>query len=300
MIGDTVLVERAGDVIPYIVKPLAELRKGSEQAIVFPKECPACGTPLIRPLDEAVWRCDNINCPAQVVEHIIHYTSRDAMDIRGFGEANVRKFFEYGWLKNVPGIYMLPFDKIRQLEGFGEKSITNLEGAIEKSKQQSLNRLVFALGIRYVGETTAKTLANAVKHLLDLSDYTLEDLLQLEDIGPKVAGSVYEFFHNDDNLEMIRSLESLGLSLVNNKRKQVADNNLEGMTFLFTGTMPTLKRTEAEQMVEEHGGKLLSGVSSKLTYLVTGEDAGSKLEKAKKIGTIKIISEKEFLDILKK
>ncbi|HSB92968.1 MAG TPA: NAD-dependent DNA ligase LigA [Flavitalea sp.] len=300
MIGDTVLVERAGDVIPYIVKPLAELRKGVETKIIFPHECPACGTPLIRPLDEAVWRCDNINCPAQVVEHIIHFTSRDAMDIRGFGEANVRKFYEYGWLKNVPGIYMLPFDKIRQLEGFGEKSITNLEAAIEKSKEQSLNRLVFALGIRYVGETTAKTLANAVRHLLDLADYSIGDLLQLEDIGPKVAGSVYEFFHNEINLEMIRNLESLGLSLTNTKRKQVADNNLEGMTFLFTGTMPTLKRTEAEEMVEAHGGKLLSGVSSKLTYLVTGEDAGSKLEKAKKIGTIKIISEKEFLDILKK
>lgn len=300
MIGDTVLVERAGDVIPYIVKPLAELRKGVETKIVFPDKCPACGTELIRPVDEAVWRCDNINCPAQVVEHIIHFTSRDAMDIRGFGEANVRKFYEYGWLKNVPGIYKLPFDKIRQLEGFGEKSITNLEAAIEKSKEQSLNRLVFALGIRYVGETTAKTLANAVSHLLDIATYSIEDLLQLEDIGPKVAGSVYEFFHNDANLEMLRQLESLGLSLTNTKRKQVADNNLEGMTFLFTGTMPTLKRTEAEEMVEAHGGKLLSGVSSKLTYLVTGEDAGSKLEKAKKIGTIKIISEKEFLDILKK
>lgn len=300
MLGDTVLVERAGDVIPYIVKPLAELRKGSETRIEFPTKCPVCCTALIRPHEEAVWRCDNIDCPAQVVEHIIHFTSRDAMDIRGFGEANVRKFYELGYLANVPGIYTLPYEKIRQLEGFGEKSITNLQSGIEKSKTQALHKLVFALGIRYVGETTAKTLANSVTHLLELGHYSPEQLLELEDIGPKVAGSVYEFFHNERNLHMLQSLESLGVTLSNSKRKQATDNNLEGMTFLFTGTMPTLKRSEAEQMVEEHGGKLLSGVSSKLTYLVTGEDAGSKLEKAKKIGTIKIISEKEFLDILKK
>jgi DNA ligase (NAD+) len=300
MIGDTVLVERAGDVIPYIVKPLSELRKGDEKRIEFPKNCPSCNSDLIKMEEEAAWRCDNINCPAQVVEHMIHFTSKDAMDIRGFGDANVRKFFELGFLKDVPGIYTLPFEKIRGMEGFGEKSITNLTTAIEKSKDQPLHRLIFALGIRYVGETTAKTLAHAVNHLMDLAAMSLDDLMALEDIGPKVAQSVYEFFHNEDNLSMLRKLEELGLTLKNVKKEHAGDNNLQGLTFLFTGTLPTLKRSEAEQMVEEHGGKILSGVSSKLDYLVAGEEAGSKLEKAKKIASVKIISEEEFLRILQK
>ncbi len=300
MIGDTVLVERAGDVIPYIVKPLSELRKGDEKKISFPKHCPSCGSDLIKLEEEAAWRCDNISCPAQVVEHMIHFTSKDAMDIRGFGDANVRKFFDLRFLKDVPGIYTLPFDKIRGMEGFGEKSITNLTAAIEKSKEQPLHRLIFALGIRYVGETTAKTLAHAVNHLLDLGSMSLENLMSLEDIGPKVAQSVFEFFHNEDNLSMLKKLEELGLTLKNVKKEHAGDNNLQGLTFLFTGTLPTLKRSEAEQMVEEHGGKILSGVSSKLDYLVAGEEAGSKLEKAKKIASVKIISEEEFMRILQK
>ncbi len=300
MIGDTVLVERAGDVIPYIVKPLAELRKGTELPIRFPACCPVCNSELIKLEEEAAWRCDNVNCPAQVVEHIIHFTSKDAMDIRGFGDALVRRFYESGFLKNIPGIYQLPFEQIRGLEGFGEKSITNLKASIERSKDQPLHRLIFALGIRYVGETTAKTLAHAVNHLYDLQNMTFESLQELEDIGPKVAKSVYEFFHNDDNLSMLKELEGLGLTLKNVKKDHKEDNNLEGLTFLFTGTLPTLKRSDAEQMVEDHGGKILSGVSSKLDYLVAGEDAGSKLEKAKKIASVKIISEQEFLKILQK
>ncbi len=297
-IGDTVLVERAGDVIPYIVKPLAELRTGKEKKIVFPTHCPVCGDKLVKPVDEAVWRCNNINCEAQVVERIIHFTSKDAMDIRGFGDANVRKFFELGFLKDIPGIYTLPFDKIRSLEGFGEKSITNLQGAIETSKQQPLHRLIFALGIRYAGETTAKVLAHAVKHLLEFQDLSLEDLQNLEDVGPKVAGSIHQFFHNWDNIKMLKRLEELGLKLKNDKKDLVAGGNLVGQTFLFTGTLPTLKRSDAEALVESNGGKLLGSVSSKLNYLVVGEDAGSKLEKAKKIPSVKIISEAEFMQMV--
>lgn len=300
MIGDTVLVERAGDVIPYIVKPLSELRKGDEIKISFPECCPACNTKLIKIEDEAAWRCDNISCPAQVVEHIIHFTSKDAMDIRGFGDAYVRRFYDLGFLKDVPGVYTLPFDRIRGMEGFGEKSISNLQVAIEKSKDQPLHRLIFALGIRFVGETTAKTLAHSVGHLLELETKSVEELMNLEDIGPKVAMSVYEFFHNEDNLMMLKKLEEYGLTLKNVKKQHTEDRNLEGLTFLFTGTLPTLKRSDAEQMVEDHGGKILSGVSSKLDYLVAGEEAGSKLEKAKKIASVKIISEEEFLRILQK
>lgn len=298
MIGDKVLVERAGDVIPYIVKSLADLRTGKEKKIVFPKTCPVCHSKLEKPEEEAVWRCNNYNCPAQVVERIIHFTSKDAMDIRGLGEAMVNKFFELGYLKDIPGIYKLPFDKIRELEGFGEKSITNLQKAIEASRQQPLNRLIFALGIRYVGETTAKTLAHAVNHLLDFKDKSLEELQGMEDVGPKVAGSIYQFFHNRESIHLLEELESVGLQLQNLKKSAVADGNLAGKTFLFTGTLPTLKRSDAEALAEENGGKLLSGVSSKLDYLVVGEDAGSKLEKAKKINTVKIISEAEFLSLI--
>jgi len=297
-IGDSVLIERAGDVIPQIVKSLPEVRKGKEKKIVFPDQCPVCKGKLFKEEGEAVWRCVNIECPAQVVERIIHFTSKDAMDIRGFGDANVRKFFDLGFLKDIPGIYELDYNKIGELEGFGERSIGNLQSAISNSKNQPLHRLIYALGIRFVGETTAKTLSRSVKHLLDFQNYSLEDLQNLEDIGPKVGGSIYHFFRNKDNIKMLQQLEKLGLKLKNDKKEHATGGNLTGQSFLFTGTLPTLKRSEAEEMVEKNGGAILSGVSSKLNYLVVGEDAGSKLEKAKKINSVKIISEAEFLKML--
>jgi DNA ligase (NAD+) len=296
-IGDAVLIERAGDVIPQIVKSLTDSRTGKEKKIQFPDKCPVCKSKLFKEEDEAVWRCINIECSAQVVERIIHFVSKDAMDIRGFGDANVRKFYELGLLKDIPGIYQLDFDKIGKLEGFGEKSITNLIASISNSKEQPLHRLIYALGIRFVGETTAKTLANSVDQLLDFQDFSLEDLQNLEDIGPKVGGSIYQFFRNKENIQIIRKLEGLGLKLKNQKKDQVKAGNFQGQTFLFTGTLPTVKRSNAEEMVEQNGGQILSGVSSKLNYLVVGEDAGSKLEKAKKINTVKIISEEEFLKL---
>lgn len=298
MVGDTVLVERAGDVIPYIVKSLSDTRTGEERPIIFPAVCPVCHDPLVKPTGEAVWRCVNINCPAQVVERIIHFASKDAMDIRGLGDALVKKFYEPGLLTNIPGIYTLPFEKIRMLEGFGTKSIQNLASAIEKSKQQPLHRLIFALGIRYVGETTAKVLAKAVDHVSDFNKFTLEQLLTLEDVGPKVAGSIYSFFRNDDNLAMLTELEGLGVNLENAQNGEPASGNLSGKTFLFTGTLPTLKRSEAEALVEENGGKLLGSVSSKLNFLVAGAEAGSKLEKAKKIHSVRVISESDFLTMI--
>lgn len=298
MIGDSVLVERAGDVIPYIVKSLAEVRDGSEQQIDFPTTCPACNSQLYKEEGEAVWRCINIECPAQVVERMIHFVSKDAMDIKSFGEANLRKFYELGLLKDIPGIYQLDFEEIGKLPGFGKKSIDNIKSAIEASKHQTLNRLIFALGIRYVGETTAKVLANHINQLLDLKDYSQEQLQQLEDIGVKVAKSIRSFFDNEQNIEMLQQLETLGVQMKNTKRSANTGEGLHGQSFLFTGTLAKLKRTEAEEMVEQHGGKLLGSVSSKLNYLVVGEDAGSKLEKAKKINTVKIISEDEFLSLI--
>ena len=298
MIGDTVLVERAGDVIPYIVKSFPELRSGNETPVVFPVVCPVCQTALIKPEEEAVWRCPNENCDAQVVERMIHFTSKDAMDIRGLGDANIRKFHELGWLKDIPSIYNLPFDQLKTMEGFGAKSVANLSEAIEKSKSQPLYRLINALGIRYVGETTAKTLAQAVGHLLDLSKMDKEALQQIEDVGVKVAESIHQYFLNPQNVEMLQRLEAAGLQLQSSKQEPI-DGSLSGKTFLFTGTLTQLKRSQAEGMVESQGGKILSGVSSKLDYLIVGEDAGSKLEKAKKIASIQILNEAEFIELVK-
>lgn len=293
-IGDTVLVERAGDVIPYIVKPLPELRTGHEKIIHFPECCPSCGDKIVRVPDEAAWRCVNINCPAQTLERLIHFVSKDALDIRGLGMANIEKFYHLGLLTSIPQIYRLDFDAIGKLEGFGSKSVDNLRTAIEQSKKQPLHRVLYGLGIRFVGETMAKTLAHAIDHLLDLRKFDEEALQKLEDVGPKVSASIVQFFKNDDNITMIEELEKLGLNLVNEKNSRDGEGNLQGQTFLFTGTLQRLKRSEAEELVEQHGGKILSGVSSKLNYLVVGEDAGSKLEKAKKIATIRIISEEQF------
>lgn len=298
MLGDTILIERSGDVIPQIVKSFPELRTGDEKKIQFPTHCPVCNDLLFKPEGEAVWRCINISCEAQVVERIIHFVSKDAMDIKSFGEANVRKFYDLGLLKDVPGIYKLRFEDIGKLEGFGKKSIDNLQAAIEVSKGQPLHRLIYGLGIRYVGETTAKTLANAVNHLLDYKNFNEEQLQNLEDVGIKVAGSIYRFFREADNLKMLEELEGLGISLKNQKKQASMDGNLTGQTFLFTGSLTQLKRSDAEEMVEKNGGKIVSGVSSKLNYLVVGEDAGSKLEKAKKIQSIKIISEEDFIKML--
>jgi len=297
-IGDQVLIERAGDVIPQIVKSLTEARTGKEKQIQFPSVCPVCASKLFKEEEEAVWRCINLECPAQVIERIIHFVSKDALDIKGFGEANVRKFVELGLLGDIPGIYTLDFAQLSSMEGFGKKSIENLQQAIELSKKQPLHRLIYALGIRFVGETTARTLANAVDHLLDFQSFSEEQLQQLEDVGTKVAGSIRQFFSNSDNIKMLHALEKLGLTLRNEKKDTHSTGNLTGKTFLFTGTLSKLKRSEAEEMVRTNGGQILSGVSAKLNYLVAGEEAGSKLEKAKKIPSIHVINEQDFIKLL--
>ncbi len=298
-IGDTVLVERAGDVIPYIVKPLTELRDGTEEEIKFPTNCPACNSELEKQPEEAAWRCINIACPVQVAERLIHFASKDAMDIRSLGDSNIRKFFDLGLIKDIPSIYTINWDNVRGMEGFGEKSIANLKQAIELSKKQTLNRVIFGLGIRHCGENTSKILASAVSNIKELYDWNVEKLSTLQDVGPKVATSVSDFFARSENRAIIDRLEEVGVNLINDhKDQQKAGGALEGKTFLFTGTLSQFKRSDAEKMVEEKGGTLLSGVSSKLNYLVVGEDAGSKLEKAKKLGTVNILSEQEFLVLI--
>ena len=296
-LGDTVIIERAGDVIPQIVQSIATLRTGNEKIIEFPSNCPVCDYALEKEETEAVWRCNNPACTAQIVERMIHFVSKDAMDIKSFGDANIRKFYELGLLKNIPQIYNLDFSIIGKLEGFGKKSVDNLQAAIETSKSQPLYRLIYALGIRFVGETTAKTIASHIHHILDLQTLTEEQLQDFEDVGVKVAKSIYHYFHEEKNIGLIKELEALGLNMIQTNTTAV-DGNLSGLNFLFTGTLTQLKRSDAEAMVEERGGHILSGVSSKLNYLVVGEDAGSKLEKAKKIASIKIITEAEFVDLI--
>jgi DNA ligase (NAD+) len=298
-IGDTVLVERAGDVIPYLVKCLPELRTGTEQPIVFPHNCPVCDSVLEREVGDPMWRCLNAACPAQAIERIIHFGSKDALDIRGLGERALRKFFEAGVITGIASLYTINWAALAGTEGFGDKRIENLQSAIEASKKQPLYRLVFGLGIPNVGEGLAKTIAGAVSRLQDLYDFTEEQLKALPDVGPKVAASVIHFFSKEENRALIAQLEALGLQLHNDHRQlPVAGGNLEGKTFLFTGTMPTLKRSDAEALVEAQGGKLLSGVSAKLNYLVAGEAAGSKLEKARRLGSVAILNEDDLLALL--
>ena len=297
-LGDTVIIERAGDVIPQIVQSIPSLRKGTEQIINFPTTCPICDYVLEKEETEAVWRCNNPLCSAQIVERIIHFVSKDAMDIKSFGDANIRKFYELNLLENIPQVYQLNFEVIGQLEGFGKKSVDNLKAAIEASKSQPLYRLIYALGIRFVGETTAKTIASQIHHILDLENLSEEQLQAYEDVGVKVAKSIYQYFHEPKNIALIKELEALGLNMIQTNATAV-DGNLSGLNFLFTGTLTQLKRSDAEAMVEARGGHILSGVSSKLNYLVVGEDAGSKLEKAKKIASIKIITEAEFVELIK-
>ncbi len=296
-IGDTVLVERAGDVIPYIAKSVADVRTGNEQKIDYPTSCPVCSTPLVKPEEEAVWRCTNIACEAQVVERMIHFVSKNAMNIKGFGERYIRRFHEMGLLDSIVDIYRLDYNQIFTLEGFKEKSVENLKTAIEKSKDQPIHRLIFGLGMRYVGEQTAKTLANRVANVLELATLSEEQLMELEDIGPKVATGILEFFANKENIHLIEQLASLGVNIENQKSAKISRSALSGKTFVITGTLEKYSRDEATEKIENLGGKVTGSVSSKTNYLIAGEAAGSKLAKAQKLG-INVLNEEEFINLL--
>ncbi|WP_457634932.1 NAD-dependent DNA ligase LigA [Persephonella sp.] len=296
-IGDLVLIERAGDVIPYVVKVITEARTGKEKPIEFPKNCPSCGSPLVKPPGEAVWRCVNINCPAQVVERMIYFASKDAMDIRGLGEAIIRKFYELGYLKSIPDIYRLPYEKIKNLEGWGEKSVENLKKAVEESKHRPINRLITGLGIRYVGKVTAKTLAEHIKCVEDLEKWSVEELESLPDIGYVVARSIYDFFHNEQNINMIKELKSLGVQTCKEKEEKI-QHIFDGQTFVFTGALKCCSREVAQEIVERLGGHATNSVSKKTSYVVVGENPGSKFRKAQQLG-VKTINEEEFIQMIK-
>ena len=299
---DRVLVERAGDVIPYIVKVMKEARNGDEKPIQFPRHCPSCGSPISRPEGDANWVCTNVNCPAQVLERMRHYVSKSAMDIDGLGEQQLKRFYELGFLRNIPDIYRLDYDKIRALEGFGEKSVENLQKAIEASKNRSLQQLLFGLGIRFVGKTTAKTLAAVVDDIEDLRHWSKDDLTALEDIGPVVAGSITAFFENPQNLALIRDLRDLGVKTRADDQDQPEpeQQTLAGYSFVLTGTLQQLSRDEAKAAIEQRGGKVTGSVSGNTSYVVAGENPGSKLEKARKQRDIGILDEDGLLALLGK
>lgn len=295
---DIVVVQRAGDVIPYIDRVVLEKRdKKKIKAIHFPKNCPSCGKPIYRPEEEAVYRCTNAECPAQAEERLIHFVSKEAMDIDGMGRETVSEFFALGWLQNIPQLYQLPYDKILQLEGWKEKSVEKMRSGIEASKRQPLWRLINGLGIRHVGTQTAKDLAKTVSDITEFYEQDEGQLTGIEGIGPKVAASIMQFFHNTGNRHMLDSLAALGVN-TKNEKKAGGPGKLDGKTFLFTGSLTRFTRDEAKEMVENNGGKLISAVSKNLNYLVVGENAGSKLDKASAIPTIQVIDEEAFLAMI--
>ena len=298
-IGDRVLVERAGDVIPYIVKALDELRDGSEQPVVYPKQCPVCQSALVKPEDEAIWRCENSECEAQVVERMIFHTSKHAMDIEGMGESTILRFYKLGWLHSIADIYRLDYDQIARQEGFGEKSAANLQKAIEKAKGNPIYRLLHSLSVHHLGQKASRLLAAEVEHVLDLADWDPDRYEEIKDVGPVLARNVYNFFHNEHNLDLLRTMEALGVNLrqteEDKKPQSAAEGPLAGRSILFTGTLSTQTREEAEARAAAAGASIASGVSKNLNILVVGEKAGSKLKKAQALGTVEIWTEAEFI-----
>ncbi|GIV31851.1 MAG: DNA ligase [Saprospiraceae bacterium] len=301
-IGDTVLVERAGDVIPYIVKPLEELRTGEEIPIEFPKHCPVCGSPLVRMEDEAAWRCENPECEAQILQRLIHFASKNAMDIEGLGESTIERFYKLGWLHTIADIFRLDYDKIAQLEGFGPKSAENLRRSIEAAKNRPLWRLLHGLSIHHLGIKASKLLAAEVKDIFELQHWPEERFTQIKDIGPTLAHSVMRFFHNEKNIAILRELEALGVNVRQTEEDRPkaihAHGPLAGKTILFTGTLKRFSRKEAQALAEAAGARNISAVSKNLDILVVGESPGSKLTKAQQIGSIQIVTEDEFIEML--
>ena len=297
--GDTVIVERAGDVIPYIVGPITSARTGKEKKIIFPDKCPSCDHQLDKPEDEAVWRCpNNLACPAQLEEGIIHFVSKAGMDIDGLGRDIVKRFINEGLLGSVAEIYALDFTKILELEGWKERSVEKLRMSIEKSKEQPPWRLLVGLGIRHIGPTSAKLLMRYVEEdVMEIAEMDMTTLADIEGIGPKVAKSIHEFFNDKSNIETLDKLRAYGLNFTKAEQKNLSDA-LNGKSFLFTGSLNQLTREQAKELVEQNGGKNLSSVSSKLDYLVAGEKAGSKLKKAEALDNVSVISEEDFLSMI--
>lgn len=292
-IGDTVTVRKAGDIIPEVLRCN---EKHSDGNYVYPAVCPSCGEKVVREDDEAAIRCINPECPAQLLRNLIHFCSRDAMDIEGLGPAIIETFVNEKIITKTIDIYNLDKDRIAALDGFKETSAGNILSSVEKSKKNDLSKLIFALGIRHIGAKAAKLLADHFKNIDNIMFATVDAILEIDGFGQIMAESVYDFFRNESAKELVAELKAAG---VNTESKTVIkDNRFEGMTFVLTGTLPTYKRSEASKIIEGFGGKTSSSVSKKTNYVLSGESSGSKLDKANALG-IPVIDENEFNEMIK-
>lgn len=296
-VGDVISIRKAGDVIPEVVEVKKERRKGNEEPFKMTEECPICGSKLVKNKDdEANYYCVNPHCDAKRIESLIHFASRDAMNIEGFGDEIIEDFYNLGYLKHVDDFYRLERykEELMELEGFGEKSINNLLDSAENSKSNSLEKLLFALGIRYVGAKTGKLLALNFKNIDNLINASYEDLINIKDIGNSIANSLYDYFRKEENIELINKLKALGLNM-NYLGKEVIESDLfNGKTFVLTGTLSKYSRDEAKEKIELYGGKVTSSVTSKTDVVIVGDAPGSKYDKAKSLN-ITIWNEEEFV-----
>ena len=294
-VGDRVLVKRAGEVIPYVIGPVMDARKGKEKKYKPPTKCPTCDQPVEHFEGEVAWYCVNAACPAQLVRNIEHYVSRGAMDIVGLGIKIVEQLIEEGLVKDVADLYTLKRDGLLELEGFKDKKADNLLNAIEASKSQSLARMITALGIRGVGEVMAGDLASTYSDLEALSKSKTEALMEIEGLGPNIAESIVDWFARPFNQKLLKKLKNVGMwpKGGESNAKSKASNVFDGMTFVVTGTLPSFSRDDAKEFIESHGGKVTDSVSKKTSYLVLGENPGSKFDKAQALG-VKIIGEDEL------
>lgn len=297
-INDTVIVEKAGDIIPAVVEVVKENRNGSEIPFQMPEKCPECGAEIVREESEAACRCSGINCPAQRLRNIIHFVSRNAMDIEGMGASNVEKLAENGFIENAADIYYIDFEKAAELKGFGKKWAENLKNSIEKSKSNPLYRLIFGLGIRHIGEKAAKNLASRYKNIDSFMNATVEEMSEIEDVGTVMAESVVKFMSQPQNIAFIKRLKEAGVDCVQEQSEDNTDMRFKDKVFVLTGTLEKYKRSQASEIIEKFGGKTSSSVSKKTSYVLAGADAGSKLEKAVSLG-VQVISEDEFEDLIK-
>lgn len=298
-INDKVVIEKAGDVIPAVVKVLIDQRDGSEIDFEMPSTCPECGGKTLREEGEAALKCINISCPAQIRRGIIHFVSKNAMDMDGLGESIVKQLLDNELIKDISDLYLLKDKKeeLLSLERMGEKSVENMLNAIEKSKENELYRLIFGLGIDFIGSKASKLLEKNYENLDQIINASYDELIDIEEFGPKMAQSLVNFFKNPNNLELIERLKSFNLNM--SCQKQEANSNIfEGLKFVLTGTLNTLKRNDAKKIIEDNGGKTSSSLSKNTNLLLAGEKAGSKLKKAIELG-VKVISEDEFMSITK-
>jgi DNA ligase (NAD+) len=297
-IGDWVMVERGGDVIPKVTRVVddAEHRRPADvRPFQMPKLCPECGGHIVRAEGEANHYCVNVNCPAKLRESLLHFASRHVMNIEGMGEALVDQLLSHGLVHNIADLYSLKMDELLQLERMGKKSAENVLGEIEASKKLGLERVIFGLGIRMVGERTAEFLAEHFGSMDALMQASEEELLEVNEVGPRIASSIREFFAEEKNCRLIERLRKAGLQMTGERKER--GTKLAGLTFVLTGTLPTYSRDDAKKMIEDAGGKVSGSVSKKTSYVVAGEEAGSKLDKATALG-VKVISEAELLRML--